>query len=573
MLPFSLLFVLAVLDVAWAGLVARIPERRRQPLRLHEHIRRQISNGTVANTTSSGIVPITLADDKQTYYSVLNVGNISFRSAIDSGSADFWLLSSGCSTSACKSPPKYPLNYASPTFVSVNNNASTFNLSFADGSNAVGFVARETVQLANLTVPNQAFGLVNSSTVSFVDEISGVLGLGFPRLSTIYSVAANATPFLGSLASGHLDYPLFGVSLTRNSTSGTLAFGAIDSTVVQNASLIEWNEVVPFQPFLGSPQNTSSYLQWAIPLANIQIGSTTVKPQPTYPQANGNSSIALLDIGTAGLFGPYQDVERIFSALSGSRIVNTNGQWAIPCDTNDTLTFTFGAQNFTMLPSDYLLGPIQEDPNLCYSWPQATPPSSDGIDWQIGSSFLRTVYTIFSYGITSKEPPMIGLYPLTPSTPAPTALPQASLSALFSSLSLTVSVGLPNSLVPTPTFTTPPYAFNTSVPTSLISGDLATSTYTPLLSNIDHAGGAPTGRFNFSALPQVAPAPTVQTLVLTASNGAVFTTTSTLPSQSLALGKPPGWTSSAALKLAMPQLSACVAVAMTCMLVVAGAIY
>lgn len=52
-------------------------------------------------------------------------------------------------------------------------------------------------------------------------------------------------------------------------------------------------------------------------------------------------------------------------------------------------------QNFTLLPSDYLIGPTAASPTLCLSWPKASPPSSDGIDWQIGAAFLRTVYTIF----------------------------------------------------------------------------------------------------------------------------------------------------------------------------------
>lgn len=46
--------------------------------------------------------------------------------------------------------------------------------------------------------------------------------------------------------------------------------GAVDSTIVTNVSLIEWIEVVPFEPF-GSESNVSSYLQWAIPISNITV--------------------------------------------------------------------------------------------------------------------------------------------------------------------------------------------------------------------------------------------------------------------------------------------------------------
>ena len=84
-----------------------------------------------------------------------------------------------------------------------------------------------------------------------------------------YEIAA--TPFFATLSqNGSLDYPLFGLSLTRDS-GGSLTFGGIDGSVVFNRSLIEWNEVVPFAPFVDSQSNTSSYLQWAVVLDGISV--------------------------------------------------------------------------------------------------------------------------------------------------------------------------------------------------------------------------------------------------------------------------------------------------------------
>lgn len=72
---------------------------------------------------------------------------------------------------------------------------------------ASGFVARENVTYANLTLANQAFGmspsllhckirltstgLATSSNVTMDDNVSGILGLGFPRLSSISNTIAN----------------------------------------------------------------------------------------------------------------------------------------------------------------------------------------------------------------------------------------------------------------------------------------------------------------------------------------------------------------------------------------------
>lgn len=128
-------------------------------------------------------------------------------------------------------------------------------------------------------------------------------------------------------------------------------------------------------------------------------------------------------------------VERLFSIVDGSRLVDScalllssfasleshillsAGQWVIPCDTNLTMTISFrrvelpnlsfdcvgkrprtphsSERNYTLLPSDYIIGPTSGEPELCLTWPKASPPSPDGIDWQIGSTFLRTVYTVF----------------------------------------------------------------------------------------------------------------------------------------------------------------------------------
>ena len=144
-----------------------------------------------------------------------------------------------------------------------------------------------------------------------------------------------------------------------------------------------------------------------------------------------------------------------------------------------------------------------------------------------------------SYGIAEKEFPLIGLYPRQPASAVP--LSPASLSALFSSLTLTVPTTLPNYVVPTPTLTTPPYTFNSSVPTSpLALSDLATSTYTPLIEEI--VSGT-VEKFSVTTLPGVKPIPTLATFILTDASGDVHTTVSALPTSSVVLGRPPGYIS------------------------------
>ncbi|KAK7033121.1 hypothetical protein R3P38DRAFT_3186668 [Favolaschia claudopus] len=488
-------------------------------------------------STLAGITPVSLAADRQTYWVLIRLGNIAFRAALDTASSDLFIVGSSCAAASCVAVPRYPLSYGSPTFGVVNDNQTLFKASYADGTMVSGFVARESVQVANLTLPDQVFALVTDSNVTLQDDVSGILGLGFPRLSGIPNNVANATSFFPTLAQkGILDYPLFGVSLTHGE-GGSLSFGAIDTTIVKNVSQIGWNPVVEFSP-KGAESNTSSYLHWVIPMSSFSVNGTKTAPIPTYPGVAGDSSLALFDIGTSGIYGPYQDVERLFAQIPDSRLVN-DGIWAVPCDTIVPMAFTFGQRTYTLEPTDYLLGPASGNPNLCLSWPMALPPSADSIDWQFGGPFLRTVYSVFSYGINAKEAPRIGFYPLNNGSETEDA---ASIAAYFASVSATIPTTLPNSLLPTPSFSTPSYAFNSSIPAStggIVTSALAISTYSAIF-------GKKT-TVNVTSLPGVTPEPTVTVITTTNEQSDVTIITSSLPVAAVTLGIPPGWNAASGL--------------------------
>ncbi|KAJ3912620.1 acid protease [Lentinula edodes] len=500
-----------------------------------------ISSREAANASEAFITSVTLSSDGLSYYTVIGLGDMNFRVSLDTASSDLWIMASSCSTSACQTVPRYPLTYESTTYQSVNENSTQFVAEYADGTIAGGFVAKESFHLSNLTVPNQAFALITDSNVTMTDDISGILGLGFPRISTINATSTNSTPFFPSLAQqGILQYPLFGLSLTRNST-GTLSLGAIDSSVVTNLSNFEWNPVVEFSPF-GNESNSSSYYQWAIPLTSLSVNGTSVALSPSYPTVTGNHSIAIFDVGTPGIYGPWADVSKLFSTFASARLVNEAvGQWAVPCDSAITLSFTFGQRNFTLQPTDYIIGETSGDPGLCLAWPIALDPSPDGIDWQFGTPFMRTVYTVFSYGIDTLEPPMIGLYSLSnATTPESTSL----INSFLASASEVIGTTLPNSLLLTPTATTPAYSFNTSVPAStgaIVQAALATSTYSPIFGAVTTIPDSAT--LNLSAIPLIQPLPTVATYTVTDSAGMISTSVSRISIPSIVLGAPPGWSS------------------------------
>lgn len=136
---------------------------------------------------------------------------------------------------------------------------------------------------------------------------------------------------------------------------------------------------------------------------------------------------------------------------------------------------------------------------------------------------------------------MIGLYPLSnATTPESTSL----INAFLASASEVIGTTLPNSLLLTPTATTPAYSFNTSVPAStgaIVQAALATSTYSPIFGAVTTIPDSAT--LNLSAIPLIQPLPTVATYTVTDSAGMISTSVSRISIPSIVLGAPPGWSS------------------------------
>ncbi|KAG9122947.1 hypothetical protein FRC07_000439 [Ceratobasidium sp. 392] len=124
----------------------------------------------------------------QSYNALTTIGPYSFLLSLDTASSDAWVISSSCTTVSCRGLPSYSANLFSPSFTSVADNSTAFHVGFADGTTADGFVARENVGIGGFTLGSQVFGLVNDTNLTLASgdvKSSGILGLGFPRLSQI----------------------------------------------------------------------------------------------------------------------------------------------------------------------------------------------------------------------------------------------------------------------------------------------------------------------------------------------------------------------------------------------------
>ena len=122
------------------------------------------------------------------------------------------------------------------------------------------------------------------------------------------------------------------------------------------------------------------------------------------------------------------------------------------------------------------------------------------------------------------------------------------VSSYFSANTKTIATTLPNSLLSPPSYTTPPYAFNTSVtaePGQVVQSELGTSTYSPVI------GTTPTPQP--TSIPMVTFSPSLVTVIFT-NHGNVSTTVSTAVEDQVTLGVPYGWTSGSCGRYSVPSL-------------------
>ncbi|KAJ2893266.1 hypothetical protein GGI21_005452, partial [Coemansia aciculifera] len=161
------------------------------------------------------------------YYGEVGVGTPPqiFKLDLDTGSGDVWLAGQQCEVCARhrKFNPKKSSTYKAE--------GRKWGISYGDGSFAAGYTIRDTVNIGNLTVPNQVIGLATNESHAYqVDTVDGLLGLSYSGVSFIPGV----TTFLDNIVeNSYLKEPIFSVYIKEkdeNNYAGEYLFGDIDQS-------------------------------------------------------------------------------------------------------------------------------------------------------------------------------------------------------------------------------------------------------------------------------------------------------------------------------------------------------
>ncbi|NXR15045.1 PEPA protein, partial [Semnornis frantzii] len=291
------------------------------------------------------------------YYGNITIGTPGqvFTVIFDTGSANLWVPSIYCNSSACKNHHLFNPNMSS-TYVSTNRSLS---ITYGTGS-MTGVLGYDTVTVYEITITNQIFGLsvTEPGDVFTYSPFDGILGLAYPSIS-----ASGATPVFDNMIARNLVAKnLFSVYLSRNGADGSfILFGAIDSKYTSRG--IVW-----------IPLSAQTYWQ-------VHMESATVN---FLPIACLGGCQAILDTGTSRVVVPKASLASIRFFLGAG----PNGQ--ISCMTlfKPDIVFHIHGNSFNLPASSYVIK--QRDGSCVLGF-----ESMEGNLWILGDVFLRVYYSIY----------------------------------------------------------------------------------------------------------------------------------------------------------------------------------
>jgi hypothetical protein len=147
-----------------------------------------------------------------------------------------------------------------------------------------------------------------------------------------------------------------------------------------------------------------------------------------------SSGTALLDTGTSLSQAPASVVDAIYGSIKGAELVKDAGKYIVPCDSKIDISFVFGGVTYPVHPID--LTYVKEDNGTvgCIGAFSYNDPASSGVDYILGDSFLRNVFSAYDFGFwttVGQNAPFVKLLSVTNATQADSefdSLNQARLS-------------------------------------------------------------------------------------------------------------------------------------------------
>ncbi|KAJ3557273.1 hypothetical protein NM688_g1558 [Phlebia brevispora] len=315
----------------------------------------------------TGSLPLTDEQDDVEWDGNLSIGTPPqmFSVVFDTGSSDLWVPSSDCKSSACSSKHKY--RAASKTS---RLEPGTFEIVYDDNSTSSGPIYTDTVSVAGLTVTGQYLSAATTLSSDFGEHpADGIFGMAWPALSEIGQ--AGPLFFNTAMSQGITSAGEFAFKLA--SRGSELFLGGTDTSLYTGS--IEYNAIDASIPF------------WILQGASARLGSkTTISNFET-----------IIDSGTSIMYGPSDVIAKFYAQIPGSGVYDVEeGFYYYPCASNPVLGFNWGGKTWTVSGTNFNLGAVALGSRYCVGSLAGMDIGSESI-WVLGDSFMKNVYTVFSF--------------------------------------------------------------------------------------------------------------------------------------------------------------------------------
>ena len=307
---------------------------------------------------------------------------------IDTGSSDLWANAASsdlcqsrfdpCSVSGTYDPDK------SSTSKLISND---FNISYVDGSGALGEYRSDTLNIGGQTLESLQFGLGLSSS-----SPEGILGIGYPinevqvnrnnkkSYSNVPQAMADAGLTQSSAFSLWLD--------DLESSTGSILFGGIDTNKFKGEL-----GTLPIQ------QEFGLFAEFLITLTGVSL---TAKGKSNDFNNQNLPTPVLLDSGSSLTYLPDDLTKSIYDALDVT-YESREGTAYVDCrlaDTNVTLDFTFTSPKISVPMNELVINSGPQDGGTA-TFDDGTPlcifgiSPAEGTTAVLGDTFIRSSYLVY----------------------------------------------------------------------------------------------------------------------------------------------------------------------------------
>ncbi|SCV04521.1 LAMI_0H16798g1_1 [Lachancea mirantina] len=270
--------------------------------------------------------------------------------------------------------------YATSSSSSFKSNNTVFEISYGDGSFALGTWGTETITVGNIKVENMSLAVANET-----NSTVGVLGIGLAGLESTSTGSSSTSKQYDNFPlalknSGAIKqnaYSLFLDSL--DAKSGSVLFGAVDHS--------KYNGTLYTVPLV----NTYGYLGATKPIQfEVTLQGLGISANGTESTFTTTKIPALLDSGTTLAYFPVSLTNAIAKKL-GAVYSSRLGYYVASCsalDNDSALVFDFGGFQISSPLENYVIG-SQSD--ICVLG--ILPQSGNGII--LGDEFLTSAYVVY----------------------------------------------------------------------------------------------------------------------------------------------------------------------------------